>query len=412
MGILSSIFEKRSSSNLSTPSNWLVDLFGGGKTATGLYVNEQSAMQLSVVFSCVRVLSGTLASLPLIVYKRGKDGSRQRATKHPVYKLLQKSPNPRMVAFTFKQTIMGHLVTWGNSYSEIVRNRGSGVPEAIYPLRPDRVRLEVNEITQEIRYFYTAGGNEREILTENMLHIPGLGFDGIRGYSVIRMAREDIALSQATREYGARFFSNGRPRGIFKHPNALSEPAYQRLKKDLSDEFEGLDSSHKMKILEEGMEYQQIGLPPEDSQFLETRKYQRSELAGLFGVPPHMIGDLERATFSNIEHQGIDYLTYTLQPWMAVIEQVVAWKLLLMSDDYYAEFLAEALLRADSQSRAEYYNKMFQIGTYSSNDIRRKENESPAEGGDTYYVMANLRPTDQPYAPQKSNDPPLKTEGG
>lgn len=398
MGVVTNWLEKRAAtSTLSNPSNWFIDLFGGQPTYTGKHVNEHTALQTIAVFACVRVLSEALASIPLVVYKRMNGGGRERATNHPLYTLLHDLPNPRMTSFTMRQIMMAHVATWGNAYADIQRNKASGKIEAIFPLRPDRMRIQVNEVTGELIYIYTVGGVERLLYPENVLHIVGLGFDGIKGYSVIGMAREGIALTQATEEYGARYFGNGaRPGGILSHPNKLSDPAYERLKKSFSEEHQGLDNAHKMKILEEGMEYTQIGLPPEDSQFLETRKYQRSEIASLFLVPPHMIGDLEKSAFSNIEQQSINFVVNTMRPWFVLWEQTLNWKLLNSDPKTYCEFLIDALLRGDSTARAAFYTSMFMIGVYSQNDIRSKENENPIPGGDKYYVPLNMKPHDQP----------------
>lgn len=401
MGILSAWLEKRAeSSTLSTPNRWLIDMFGGQSSYTGKVINEYTALQTIAVFACVKVLSESLASIPLIVYKRKKSGERERAVNHPLYSLLHDLPNQRMTSFTLRETMMAHLVTWGNAYADIQRNKSSGQIEAIFPLRPDRMYLSINEKTLEVMYRYTVGGQERLLYPENVLHIPGLGFDGVKGYSVIAMARQGIGLAQATEEYGARYFGNGaRPGGVLRHPKTLSDPAFNRLKTEFNEEHQGLDNAHKLKILEEGMEYTQIGLPPEDSQFLETRKYQRSDIAGLFHVPPHMIGDLERATFSNIEQQSIDFVVNTMRPWFVRWEQSMNWKLLNLDPQYYTEFLMDALLRGDSAARSSFYTSMFNIGVYSQNDIRRKENENPIAGGDKYFVPLNMRPHDEPVSP-------------
>jgi HK97 family phage portal protein len=400
-------------STLSNPVKWLVDMFGGGAaTYTGKYVTEFSAMQTITVFACVRVLSESIASVPLVIYKRKSDGSRERATSHPLYTLLHDLPNPRMTSFTMRETMMAHLVTWGNAYGQIIRNKSSGAIEAIYPLRPDRMFPYINEITDEIVYLYTKNGKEITLYPEDVLHIPGLGFDGIKGYSVIAMARQSIGLAQATEEYGARYFGNGaRPGGVFKTSQKLSQPAYDRLKAQVKEDHGGLENSHKFKILEEGMEYQQIGLPPEDSQFLETRKYQRSEIAGLFNVPPHMIGDLENATFSNIENQSLSFVVNTMRSWYVRWEQALNWKTLNNDKRYYCEFLMDALLRGDSAARAAFYKSMFGIGVYSQNDIRVKENDNPIPGGNVYFVPLNMRPHDVPYTAPKGGEPDNANKG-
>jgi len=367
---------------------------------TGISVTEDSALRSTAVWACVRLISETVASLPLILYERMGRG-KKRATEHPIYPLLHDSPNPEMTAFNFREILQSHLLTWGNCYSEIdygPDGKGSGYPRALWPLLPDR--MTVKRVDGELKYIYTLPNGEQVIIPAyRVLHIPGMGYDGVIGYSPIRMAREAIGLSLATEEFGARFFSNGSSFGGFlEHPGKLSAEAQKRLLKSFEEKHQGLSNAHRLSILEEGMKYHSIGIPPEDAQYLEVRKFQVVEIARFFNVKPHMIADLDRATFSNIEHMGIEHVVYTMRPWFVRWEQGIAKKLLVPKDrsKYFAEFLIEGLLRGDSTARAQFYNQMFMVGALSPNDIREKENLNPINGGDSYYVPLNMIPTDSP----------------
>lgn len=273
-------------------------------SATGVKVTPKTALQSAAVYACVRVLAESVASLPLHVYRRRDGRGKDKARDYFLYPLLHSAPNEEMTSFEFRETLMGHLTLWGNAYAEIVYDN-AGRARALWPLRPDRMRLE--RVRGELVYIYDLYGGLSEterippvkvFAPQRIMHLRGLGGNGLQGYSVIRYHRESIGLDLATREFGGRFFGNdARPGGILEHPGVLSDEAHKRLRSSWESRHQGLDKSHRIAILEEGMKYDEIGMPLEDAQFLETRKYQRSEIAGLFRVPPHMIGDLERATF-------------------------------------------------------------------------------------------------------------------
>ncbi|HFD40870.1 MAG TPA: phage portal protein [Anaerolineae bacterium] len=386
-----------------TPPGW-VDSLSGWETATGLRINPDNSLEIGAVYACVRVLSESVAQLPLLLYRSRADGSRERARTHRLYQLLRYQPNPEMTAFEFREALMGHLLTWGNAYAEIEFD-GAGRVLALWPLRPDRMRVERGE-GGGLRYIYRlsrpdadTGDLEKSLAAWRVFHLRGLSSDGIIGYSPVRLQRLGISLARATEEFGGRFFGNdARPGGVLEHPGHLSDDAHERLRKSWETRHQGLSRSHRLAILEEGMKFHEIGLPPEDAQFLGTRKYQRSEIAGWFRVPPHMIGDLERATFSNIEHQGIEFVTASLAPWLVRWEQRI-WAQLLSSreraEGYFAEHLVDSLLRGDIQSRYAAYAQGRQNGWLSANDIRRLENMDPIPGGDVYLVPLNMIPAGQ-----------------
>ncbi|HEC61779.1 MAG TPA: phage portal protein [bacterium] len=401
MGILSDLFKGRERrGHPSNPGDWLLGLSGGIKTYAGNSVTEENSLKSTAVFSCVRVLAESVAMLPLHLYRR-TDGGKARATDHSLYRILHRQPNPEMTSFIFRETLMGHLVGWGNCYAQIIYG-GNGQVTELWPLRPDKMSIE--RVEGELVYEYiTSSGQPRILLRSEVFHVAGLGFDGIQGYSPIAKAREAIGLSLATEEFGSRFFGNGaRPGAVLEHPGQLGKPAHENLRASWKEKHQGLSQAHNIAILEEGMKLHEIGIPPEDAQFLETRKFQVNEIARLYRVPPHMIGDLEKASFSNIEQQSIDFVVNTLTPWLVRWEQGYDTRLLANGDEdnFFAEHLIEGLLRGDIAARYSAYAVGRQWGWLSANEIRRLENMNPIDkGGDIYLVPMNMTPSDQLTAP-------------
>ena len=371
-----------------------------GSTTSGKTVNEKTAMQTTAVYACVRILAETIASLPLHTYKYTENG-KEKAIEHQIYNLLADEPNPEMTSFVFRETLMSHLLLWGNAYAQIIRD-GRGKVIALYPLLPNK--MSVNRASNgEIYYIYSRYSDENpniegygEVYLQNheVLHIPGLGFDGLVGYSPIAMAKNAVGMSIACEEYGASFFANGaNPGGVLEHPGVVKDPA--RVRDSWNSVYQGTGNAHKVAVLEEGMKFQSIGIPPEQAQFLETRKFQLNEIARLFRIPPHMVGDLEKSSFSNIEQQSLEFVKYTLDPWVIRWEQAMKKALLLPSEkkDYFIKFNVDGLLRGDYQSRMNGYSIGRQNGWLSSNDIRELENlnKIPDElGGDLYLINGNM----------------------
>ena len=388
MGILSRAVarEKRSVFSLPARDWWEAIRAHGGTPAV---VTPRNALTIIAVYAAVRLIAESVGSLPLILYERTADGGKRRATQHPLYELLHDQPNPEMTAVVFRETLQAHLGTWGNAYAQIVRDRGGRVRE-LWPLRPDRMTVKRNA-AGALEYHYE--GVQQPFAAEEILHIPALGFDGLMGYSPIALARRGLWLLLAAEEYGARFFENdARPGVVLKHPDKLTEEAYRHIKESWEESHSGVDKAHKPAILEEGMDIETVGLPPQDSQFLETRKFQVTEIARLYRIPPHMLADLDRATFSNIEHQGIEFVVYTLRPWLVRWEQAIRMRLLTPTERkrYFAEHLVDGLLRGDIKSRYEAYNIGRNGGWLSANDIRSLENMNPIPGGDTYWTPMNM----------------------
>lgn len=371
--------------------------------SSGVEVSEQGALQLTAVYACVRILAETVASLPLILYERFPSGGKRRAVNYPLYSLLHDAPNTEMTSFELRETLMGHLVTWGNAYAEIETDR-NGAVMALWPLRPDRMTVE--RVGTTLVYTYrlskvdSQGRIEVALPADRVLHIRGLGFDGIMGYSPIALARQAIGLGLATEKFGSSFFGNGaRPGGVLEHPGKLGPAAYKNLRETIEERHGGIEKAMRLMILEEGMKYSQIGIPPEDAQFLETRKFQVNEIARMYRIPPHMVGDLDRATFSNVEQQSIDFVIHTIRPWLVRWEQALSQRLLLARERerYFPEFLVEGLLRGDTASRYQAYAIGRQWGWLSADDIRERENMNPLpdDMGSIYLVPLNMIPASQ-----------------
>ena len=374
--------------------------FLGGTTA-GKTVTERSAMQMTAVYSCVRILAEAIAGLPVHLYRYTKDGGKEKALSHPLYRLLHDEPNPEMSSFVFRETLMTHLLLWGNAYAQVIRN-GKGEVIALYPLMPNKMTVNRDD-KGRLYYQYLRTLDETGHKTEtvvlfppDVLHIPGLGFDGLVGYSPIAMAKNAIGLAIATEEFGAKFFANGAaPSGVLEHPGTIKDP--QRVREAWQSQFGGSQNSGKVAVLEEGMKYTPISISPEQAQFLETRKFQINEIARIFRVPPHMVGDLEKSSFSNIEQQSLEFVKYTLDPWVIRWEQSIQRTLLTSEEKqaYFVKFNVEGLLRGDYQSRMTGYATARQNGWMSANDIRELENldRIPAEeGGDLYLINGNMLP--------------------
>lgn len=369
--------------------------FGGAQTYTGKSVTPATAMTTAAVYACVRIISETIASLPLHVYERVESGKR-RATEFPLYSLLHDAPNSLMTSFEFREVMQAHLLLWGNAFAEIDYNGRGGI-EALWPLQPAKMH-QIKQDKGKLYYQYERPDHSVEwIPGDTLWHLRGLGSDGLYGYSPIQLMRNAVGVSLATEEFAGRFFGNGAQLGgVLRHPGVLGEPAFNRLQESWGERHGGLSNAHKTAILEEGMEYQQITIPPEDAQFLETRKFQVTEVARIFRVPPHMLADLERATFSNIEQQSIDFVVNTIRPWLVRWEQSIQQNLMLARyrSRYFTEFLVDGLLRGDIGSRYEAYAKGRQNGWLSANDIRTFENMNEIDSGDIYLVPLNMVPAE------------------
>lgn len=400
MGLFSGLFRSRDKPKNSTAGSTYAFYMGG--STSGKRVTEQTAMQMTAVYSCVRILSEAVAGLPLHLYKYNDKGGKEKAIDHPLYRLLHDEPNPEMTSFIFRETLMTHLLLWGNAYSQIIRN-GKGEIIALYPLMPNKMKVDRDE-KGVLYYEYTHSTDEADTMKNttvrlssyDVLHIPGLGFDGLVGYSPIAMAKNAIGMAIACEEYGAKFFANGAaPSGVLEHPGVIKDP--QRVRDSWQSTYGGTANAHRVAVLEEGMKYTPISISPEQAQFLETRKFQINEIARIFRVPPHMVGDLEKSSFSNIEQQSLEFVKYTLDPWVIRWEQALSRALFTEEEktSMFIKFNLEGLLRGDYVSRMSGYATARQNGWMSANDIRELENLDlipDEQGGNLYLINGSMLP--------------------
>lgn len=355
------------------------------ETNSGAVVDETTALNISGVWACIKIISEDVASLPLHLYQRLNKG-KQRATNRPMYYLLHDRPNPEMSAMTFRETLTAHVLSWGNAYAEKDMDLMGNV-KALWPIPPHRVQVYRSNGGQ-IYYEVTTEPNGEKIILQRdqMLHVPGLSYNGIVGYSVITKHRESIGLALATEEFGARFFGAGTHPGIVvSHPGRLGPDAHNNLKNSLVTGYSGLGKTHRLMLLEEGMKMEKIGIPPEDAQFLQTRKFQIAEFARIYRIPLHMLNEGDKAaTFASVEQFSLEYVTRTLRPWLVRFEQAYNWQLLsndLERRRYFWEHLVDGLLRGDIKSRYEAYAMGRNWGWLSADDIRELENLNPLPDG-------------------------------
>uniref|UniRef100_A0AAU2AFR1 Phage portal protein n=1 Tax=Streptomyces sp. NBC_00093 TaxID=2975649 RepID=A0AAU2AFR1_9ACTN len=399
-------------SSIATPEKWVVDWFTGSMAnSSGVRVDYDTAMMYAPFFAGVRVIAEDLGLLPLFLYERLKRG-KDRATGHPLYPLLHDAPNDMMGAMAFKESLQGHAITWGRGVAYVVTHERTGVIEELWPLRPDRLRIKIRQmgkgrVERWVQYRDDVNGIYANLAPGEYLCINGLGDDGVTGYSVVELAANSIGLGLATEHYGAKIFSNGAaPAGALSHPENLSPEARKRMADDWDNIHRGIDRAHRVAILEEGVTWQAVGLPNDANQFLETRKLQVTDMARWLRLPPHKIGDLDRATFSNIEEQQLDYVSSALNAWLTRWEQAVLTQLLLPEERarYFPEHLVDALLRGNTAARYAAYAVGRQWGWLSANDVREKENLNPVEGGDAYLVPLNMVPAGSGTAPASDED--------
>ena len=385
------IFSRRQQRSDTASNQKLNDFIRGTDLdiSASVTVNEETALTTTAVYACVKVIAESIASLPLHLIKE-QDSVRIRARDHPLYRVLHDLANDETTSLNFRETMLASLLLWGNAYARIERKAGHVT--ALWFLSPQRMDVERDNKSGRIVYRYTSDeGQTIEYSSKEIFHVIGFSLDGVKGISPIRQARQTIGLTMATEEYGAKFFTNGaRPGGVLETDGVVKDP--ERLRAAWNAQFQGSRNGHRVAVLEEGVKYHTIGIPPDEAQFLETRKFQLSEICRIFRVPPHMIADLDRATFSNIEHQAIEFVQHTLRPWIVRFEQAI-YKCLLSQEErhlYYARFNVDGLLRGDYTSRMQGYAIGRQNGWLSANDIRGLEDMNPIDGGDVYLVNGNM----------------------
>ena len=388
----------------------------GGGIFTGRSVSEDKAFGFVPVLAAIRLRAETIASLPLPVYRRLPRG-KQSAPDHRAYSLLHDQANPEMSSFVFRETMQAFLEGWGNAFAEIEYDQ-QGFPLYLWPLNP--ARMSVARDNGKLVYLYlTPEGTEQRLNRRQVFHVPGMGFNGVVGFSPIQMSRQAIALGLAAEEMAGRFYANdARPGVVLKHPNELSDNAAKRLAESFDATHSGLSNKHRTAVLEEGMDIETVGFPAEDAQLIEQQKWSVEQVARIFNVPPHMLHHLERATFNNIEEMGLNFVTYSLRPTLVRWEQQIKMQLLgawpkggefIADTAHFAEFNVEGLLRGKASDRAAFLWQMFQMGAISPNEIRAIENRNAIDNGDEYFRPQNLAPLDE--EPPLPEIPPLQLLG-
>ncbi len=408
MSIIGNI-EKRMAGPLDDSWYYPGGFFYGGagtKTKSGASISEMNAMQLAIVWCCIKILSEDSASLPLILYRRMKSGGKERATDLPLYSLLHDSPNPEMTAMTFRETHLSHVLSWGNGYAEKQFGKGllgRGQVVALWPIAPHRVSVHRNKGEMKnipiraIYYHISMAGTDLpdvDLPRENILHTPGLSYDGLVGYSPIAAAREAMGLGKTLEEFGASYFENGiHPSFILSTNTTFRDPKARR--EALEEVYSGLGHAHRVMLLEEAEKIERIGIPNNEAQFLEARKFQNIDIGTrIYRIPPYMYGEMDKTAFANVEQQAIDYVTKTLRPWLVRVEQSANMSLIPARDrrEYFLEHLTDALIRGDMSAQAEYFSKAKAGRWMTTNEIRAKVNMNPIEGGDVLDVTPNMLP--------------------
>lgn len=383
------------STSLANPAAWLVDWMTGPRASSGVAVGEETALGATAVYRAVSILAETIGSLPLHVYERGDNGARRLRPDHPVQAVIDQ-PNPHHTRMGWLECMLASQALWGNSYDFLQFDRRGRLVELL-PLLPGKTHPIRDGRT--VKFEHHLPGGERLVLrADEVAHVPWLGTDGLAGKSPIRLHRESIGLALAAESFGARFFGSGsKPSGVLQSPQNLSAEVVALIREQWAQTQAGLDNAHKLAVLPNGLTWQAIGVNPEDAQFLETRQFQVVEVARIYGVPPHLLGALERATFSNVEEQDINFVRHSIRPRCVRIEQVLNRRLFNAEERgrLYVQFSLEGLLRGDSAARSAFYREMWGIGAMSVNEIRGLENLNPVDGGDERYVPLNMVPVSQ-----------------
>lgn len=375
----------------------------GNMTAAGVRISPQTALAITTMFACALVMGQTMGMLPVHLFKRlGPGKGQERAVGHPLYRIIHRRPNRWQTAYQWRQMMQWHLMLRYNAYSEILYDRRGHVDELI-PLHPDRVKVERykgadNVVNFRYRVKDENGGNERVLVRGEVFHVRGLTSDGVEGFLPLDAQRESLGEALAAQSYSSRHLQNdARPGGVLEWPGHFKDDEEARKFRQSWQEAQTGANRGKTAVLQKGMTWKDMGVKNTDLQFVELRKLKGYDIAAMNRMPPHKVGLMDRATFTNIEHQGIEFATDTVQPWCVNWEEELSAQLLLEGEqeEFYFEFAMNALLRGDAKTRAEFYGKRFQTGSMSPNDIRQYENENPVDGGDRYYVPVNMVPADR-----------------
>lgn len=395
---------------LRNPADWFLDSLGYKKSSSGMHVSHAAALGLSPYYCGLRMISETVGSLPLNVYKRRPTQGQDIWREHPVYPLLHSEPNPEMTAMSFRQTICAHSIGYGNAYAEIVR-RGDGMPSQLWPLPPDRtkpVRADDQSLWYEVRL---DDGSTVRIPARDILHIPGLAFDGLRGYSLISVAMESIGINLAMEKFTGTYYSNGgHISAVAETDNVLTDDAFNRLKKEINEKIGGLNNAHRIALLESGVKLVPLNLSNQDSQLIEGKRFSVEDWARWLNMPVHKLKEMSKSTFSNIEHQNIEWVVDTIRPWLVRFEQEYNRKLFKNKNLFFTKHVVDGLLRGDQQSRYDSYAVARNWGWMSANDVLALEDRNPLPGdlGDIYLVPGNMTRAED--AGQQMGQEPQQTE--
>lgn len=397
--LLERLLEKRASVSIIDPRDPVLAQWFGllSNTAAGVSITPDQAKRVTAVYTCVRIIAESIASLPLNIYRRLPRGGKEVAFDHPMYGLLHDAPNSQQTSYEWREMMAGHVALRGNGYSEIIPGQSKAIAE-LRPLHPDRVRLFERADGSIVYEYRMKQGGTRLIMPDYMLHFRAFTDNTLAGEAVVEQNREAIGLAAAAEQFGATFFGNGtQVNGVLQYDKSLDDKAFNRLRDQWAERHQGSRNANKPAILEDGLKWQAIGIPPEQAQFLETRKFQISEIARMFRIPPHMLADLERATFSNIEEQSLAFVRDTLRPWLVRLEQRMNASLLSAKgrSAYLVEFEVAGISRGNMAARKDYYTSLFNLGAMNANEIRAHEGMNPIEGGDRYYVPLNMVATDE-----------------
>lgn len=412
--IFGSLFKSETNtSDVVNPSPWFTNIFGGVQSASGEKITANSALQVPTVYACVNILANSVAKLPFQTFKKTKKG-RERDSSHKVAKLLEDRPNPYQNPFRFKHLIETHRNLWGNAYINIAWGM-DGRPEALWLLNPSLTDPKVDLKTNELWFITTLpNGKVTRIPKSDIIHLTALSTDGLKGKAPIEVARESIGSSQASQKFKGKFFANGTAAaGILKVPGQLNKDAKDKVRDEWETMYTGVNNAQRVAILDAGLEFQSIGMPLKDAQFIEGMKFDKAEIATIYNIPLHLVGELGRATHSNIEQQSLDFIQNALSPILIQYEQEFGYQCFSLPEQkkYYLKFNLTSLLRGDSQARAEFYKKMIEMGAYSINEVRSLEEQDSIENGDKHFVSLNYTTLDliEEYQRAKSGATP---EGG
>lgn len=372
----------------------------------GVHINHDNALKFSAVWACVRVIAETVSQLRWTVFQQQPDGGKRELETHPAYRVVAVSPNPEMTPFQWRETLLGHVLTYGNAFCEIERDNANR-PVACWPLAPDRVDVLRDENWELLYRYHMPSGGYVDFGPQDILHLAGLGFDGNVGYSVVAMAAQTIGLGRVQEQAGASFWKNGaRPGGILTPVGTMTREGRDSITDEWNSMFGGGRNFNRVAMLSHDMKYTPLSIPQEDAQFIDSRKFSIEEICRWYRVPPHKVASLDRATFSNIEHQSIEFVVDTIVPWAIRFEQEIDSKLIRSSSrKVYSKVLVQSLLRGDSAARATYYRELRDLGALSINEIRMLEDMNPIDGGDLRLVPMNMTTIERAAEPPEPPEP-------